>query len=154
MCVRSCGHSAASSSARRNPFPMTSPAELSTRIELSSSCLMRHTERLVGLDCVIALSFCPFRVAHNPLVAGGYAYCTAIQELDKHNRRYRVLALSATPGTDLSKVQDVITQLHIAHIEVRYGVSLCGHRMTGGLCLPRCEATTIQTCRSTRLTRR
>ena len=29
-----------------------------------------------------------------------------------------MLALSATPGTDVTKVQDVINELHIAHIEV------------------------------------
>ena len=50
---------------------------------------------------------------------GDYAYCTVIKALDAKNPRYRVLALSATPGTDVLKVQDVLVALHIAHIEVR-----------------------------------
>ncbi len=62
-----------------------------------------------------------FDEAHR--ASGQYAYCTVIKELDKHNPRYRVLALSATPGTEVSKVQDVINELHISHIEVQHACS-------------------------------
>ena len=83
----------------------------------------RSGSRCLLLCCCFGILY-PQRWALLVRHAGQYAYCTAIQELDKRNRRYRVLALSATPGTDLSKVQDVITELHIAHIEVRTR-SLC-----------------------------
>jgi ATP-dependent DNA helicase MPH1 len=52
------------------------------------------------------------------VAAGDYAYCTVIKALDQKNPRYRVLALSATPGTDILKVQSVLQALHISHIEV------------------------------------
>ena len=58
-------------------------------------------------------------------VAGEYAYCTVIKALDGKNPRYRVLALSATPGTDILKVQDVLQALHISHIEVGACVFCC-----------------------------
>ena len=66
---------------------------------------------------------CPFLAVsvHVPrffFPAGNYAYCTVIQRLDVQNRRYRVLALSATPGTNLEKVQDVVKALHVSAIEV------------------------------------
>lgn len=47
-----------------------------------------------------------------------HAYVTCIQALDARRARYRILALSATPGTDLNKVQDVVKALHISRIEV------------------------------------
>ena len=50
---------------------------------------------------------------------GAYAYVKCIQALDAAKARYRVLALSATPGTDVNKVRDVIQSLHISRIEAR-----------------------------------
>ena len=38
---------------------------------------------------------------------GQYAYTTAIQEISMHSANFRVLALSATPGSDARKVQAV-----------------------------------------------
>ena len=32
---------------------------------------------------------------------GNYSYCTVVQELTNAQARYRILALSATPGSDL-----------------------------------------------------
>ena len=32
---------------------------------------------------------------------GNYSYCTVVQELTKANAVYRILALSATPGSDI-----------------------------------------------------
>jgi ERCC4-related helicase len=58
-----------------------------------------------------------FDEAHR--ATGNYAYCSVVQEMDKVNTRYRVLALSATPGKDLERVQGVIDALHISAIEAR-----------------------------------
>ena len=65
------------------------------------------------------------RVCVDSAGAGEYAYCTVIKALDGKNPRYRVLALSATPGTDILKVQDVLQALHISHIEVGACVFCC-----------------------------
>jgi Fanconi anemia group M protein len=52
---------------------------------------------------------------------GDYAYCTVIRELNKsaETSQFRVLALSATPGTDLQAVKLMLQNLHISHIELR-----------------------------------
>ncbi|KAJ3256875.1 3'-5' DNA helicase [Boothiomyces macroporosus] len=50
---------------------------------------------------------------------GNYAYVEVIKELNIQQCRYRVLALSATPGSDLQKVQTVINHLNIEKIESR-----------------------------------
>eukprot|EP01032_Pedospumella_encystans_P009852 gene9852-11566_t len=50
---------------------------------------------------------------------GQYAYTTAIQEISMHSANFLVLALSATPGSDARKVQAVISNLLISHIELR-----------------------------------
>lgn len=48
-----------------------------------------------------------------------YAYCKVVRELDAGGGRYRVLALSATPGADTNKVQDVVRNLRVSRLEVR-----------------------------------
>jgi ERCC4-related helicase len=48
-----------------------------------------------------------------------YHFCTMIRYLSQMSNHYRVLALSATPGSNLGAVQDVITNLQIAFVEVR-----------------------------------
>lgn len=51
---------------------------------------------------------------------GNYAYTTFIEALDAiGHREYRLLALSATPGSDLKKIQEVVRNLKINHIEIR-----------------------------------
>lgn len=50
---------------------------------------------------------------------GSYAYATALQEMAMRSDQFRVLALSATPGTDARKVQTVIRNLFISHVEIR-----------------------------------
>lgn len=40
------------------------------------------------------------------------------------NPHFRVLALSATPGSDPQKVQDIIDNLHISRIEIRDETSM------------------------------
>ncbi|KAJ8379088.1 hypothetical protein AAFF_G00231790 [Aldrovandia affinis] len=48
-----------------------------------------------------------------------HAYCQVVRELVKKTPQFRVLALSATPGADATAVQRVISNLLIAHIELR-----------------------------------
>ncbi|XP_025061403.1 Fanconi anemia group M protein isoform X1 [Alligator sinensis] len=54
--------------------------------------------------------------AHRAL--GNYAYCQVVKELKKYTSQFRVLALSATPGSDTKAVQQVISNLLIAQIEI------------------------------------
>ncbi|XP_042638155.1 Fanconi anemia group M protein [Orycteropus afer afer] len=55
--------------------------------------------------------------AHKAL--GNYAYCQVVRELTKYTNHFRILALSATPGSDIKAVQQVITNLLIGKIELR-----------------------------------
>ncbi|KAI7893818.1 P-loop containing nucleoside triphosphate hydrolase protein [Mucor mucedo] len=50
---------------------------------------------------------------------GKYAYTQVISELSKTNNHYRVLALTATPGSSLKAVQSVINNLNITNIQIR-----------------------------------
>ncbi|XP_064421223.1 Fanconi anemia group M protein [Latimeria chalumnae] len=55
--------------------------------------------------------------AHKAL--GNHAYCQVIKELSNYTQQFRILALSATPGSDTKAVQQVLSNLLIAHIELR-----------------------------------
>ncbi|KAG8517748.1 Fanconi anemia group M protein [Galemys pyrenaicus] len=55
--------------------------------------------------------------AHKAL--GNYAYCQVVRELVKYTNHFRILALSATPGSDIKAVQQVVTNLLIGQIELR-----------------------------------
>ncbi|XP_042234088.1 Fanconi anemia group M protein-like isoform X2 [Homarus americanus] len=55
--------------------------------------------------------------AHRAL--GNHAYCQVVRGLRQHHHDFRILALSATPGSDLQAVQQVLTNLMISHIELR-----------------------------------
>ncbi|XP_064185393.1 Fanconi anemia group M protein isoform X2 [Anguilla rostrata] len=55
--------------------------------------------------------------AHKAL--GNHAYCQVVRELGNKTQQFRILALSATPGGDIMAVQKVISNLLIAHIELR-----------------------------------
>ncbi|XP_015115997.1 ATP-dependent DNA helicase MPH1 [Diachasma alloeum] len=55
--------------------------------------------------------------AHKAL--GKHAYCESIRMMHQANPYFRILALSATPGSKLEAVQDVIRNLHITHLELR-----------------------------------
>ncbi|ELT99493.1 hypothetical protein CAPTEDRAFT_222339 [Capitella teleta] len=55
--------------------------------------------------------------AHKAL--GNHAYCQVVSELSKVSVHFRVLALSATPGSDIKAVQQVLKSLLISHIELR-----------------------------------
>ncbi|GAA5989448.1 hypothetical protein JCM5350_000708 [Sporobolomyces pararoseus] len=51
--------------------------------------------------------------------SGDYSYCGVIRYMMCRNPHFRVLALTATPGSRGEAVQEVIDNLHIGHIEVR-----------------------------------
>lgn len=55
--------------------------------------------------------------AHRGL--GNHAYCQVVRRLREYRHDFRILALSATPGSDLQAVRQVITNLMISHIELR-----------------------------------
>ena len=50
---------------------------------------------------------------------GEYAYCLVARELERARASTRVLALSATPGTDIPSVKAVLKNLNISKIELR-----------------------------------
>ena len=50
---------------------------------------------------------------------GDYAYTTLLKQLRTAHRPFRVLVLSAIPGTDMEKVQKVILNLDINAISIR-----------------------------------
>lgn len=51
--------------------------------------------------------------------SGSYAYTTILAYLTAHHPFFRVLALTATPGADVLRVQAVVDALHISRIEIR-----------------------------------
>ncbi|XP_069691235.1 Fanconi anemia group M protein isoform X2 [Periplaneta americana] len=55
--------------------------------------------------------------AHKAL--GNYSYCQVMRALLPFNKTFRVLALSATPGSDIKAVIQVVNNLLISHIELR-----------------------------------
>ncbi|XP_041121529.1 Fanconi anemia group M protein isoform X2 [Polyodon spathula] len=73
--------------------------------------LSREACPAVQIKCVV------FDEAHKAL--GNHAYCQVVRELGNHTRQFRVLALSATPGSDARAVQQVISNLLVSHIELR-----------------------------------
>ena len=50
---------------------------------------------------------------------GDYAYAQVVRYMMAHNPHFRVLALTATPGSTPEAVQTVVDSLHISHIEIR-----------------------------------
>lgn len=55
---------------------------------------------------------------------GGYAYVEVVNFLRRFNKSFRVLALTATPGSTVESVQAVIDGLDIAKVEIRTEQSL------------------------------
>ncbi|NXH26763.1 FANCM protein, partial [Myiagra hebetior] len=72
--------------------------------------LSRGTCPAVEIKCLV------IDEAHKAL--GNHAYCQVVRELSKYTNQFRVLALTATPGSDTKAVQQVISNLLIAQIEV------------------------------------
>ena len=50
---------------------------------------------------------------------GNYAYAQIVRWLMATNGHFRVLALTATPGSKPEAVQDIIDSLHISNVEIR-----------------------------------
>lgn len=50
---------------------------------------------------------------------GNYAYNNVVKFLTRFNRSFRILALTATPASDVSGVQEIVDNLHISKVEVR-----------------------------------
>ncbi|TGO64236.1 hypothetical protein BCON_0008g00840 [Botryotinia convoluta] len=50
---------------------------------------------------------------------GKYAYTKVVEFLRRFNKSFRVLALTATPGSTVEAVQEVIDNLEIAEVEIR-----------------------------------
>lgn len=55
---------------------------------------------------------------------GGYAYVEVVKFLRRFNQSFRVLALTATPGSTVESVQAVVDGLDIAKVEIRTEQSL------------------------------
>ncbi|XP_014210062.1 Fanconi anemia group M protein homolog [Copidosoma floridanum] len=55
--------------------------------------------------------------AHKAL--GKHSYCEIVQLLNKQNKFFRVLALSATPGSKIDHVREIIQNLLISELELR-----------------------------------
>ncbi|KAM7209275.1 hypothetical protein V8F20_000325 [Naviculisporaceae sp. PSN 640] len=55
---------------------------------------------------------------------GDYAYVKAVEFIRRFSKSFRVLALTATPGSSVEGVQDVIDNLGISHVEIRTEDSL------------------------------
>lgn len=76
---------------------------------------------VVGSFAVRKLSYyrliAPIDEAHK--ATGDYAYSQVIRFMMAKNPHFRVLALSATPGSDPERVQNIIDHLHISRIEIR-----------------------------------
>uniref|UniRef100_A0A8B9NZE5 ATP-dependent RNA helicase FANCM n=1 Tax=Apteryx owenii TaxID=8824 RepID=A0A8B9NZE5_APTOW len=72
--------------------------------------LSRGTCPAVEVKCLV------IDEAHKAL--GNHAYCQVVKELSKYTNQFRILALSATPGSDTKAVQQVISNLLIAKIEL------------------------------------
>lgn len=50
---------------------------------------------------------------------GDYAYVKVVEFLRRFNKSFRVLALTATPGSSVEAVQAVIDSLGVSHVEIR-----------------------------------
>ncbi|KAF5184407.1 Atp-dependent dna helicase mph1 [Thalictrum thalictroides] len=71
----------------------------------SGTCLIKHIVCLVIDE------------AHRAL--GNYSYCVAIRELMDADLQFRILALTATPGSKQQTIQKIIDNLHISKLEYR-----------------------------------
>lgn len=63
------------------------------------------------------VSLIGFDEAHKAV--GNYAYVWIAKQYDKLSRYPRIVGMTASPGSDLEKIQEVCTSLHIEAIEVR-----------------------------------
>ncbi|XP_063296190.1 Fanconi anemia group M protein isoform X2 [Pelobates fuscus] len=73
--------------------------------------LMRGTCPATEIKCLV------IDEAHKAL--GNHAYCQVVRALLGYTQQFRILALTATPGSDTKSVQQVVSNLLIAQIELR-----------------------------------
>jgi len=74
--------------------------------------VLRHICPVQRIVCVV------FDEAHR--ATGRYAYCGLVSEIERSTGGcFRVLALTATPGSSANAIQQVIHNLRIAHLEFR-----------------------------------
>jgi ATP-dependent DNA helicase MPH1 len=55
---------------------------------------------------------------------GNYAYVDVVKRIRQHNTSFRVLALTATPGSTIEGVQSVVDSLGISKVEIRTDESI------------------------------
>ncbi|KAJ4295834.1 3'-5' DNA helicase [Collariella sp. IMI 366227] len=55
---------------------------------------------------------------------GDYAYVKVVEFIRRFSKSFRILALTATPGSTIDGVQDIIDNLGVSHIEIRTEESL------------------------------
>ncbi|RNA42368.1 Fanconi anemia group M [Brachionus plicatilis] len=79
--------------------------------QVISNDILRGTVDSDLIKCVV------IDEAHKAL--GDYAFCKVIESISESNKNFRIIALTATPGSDIKAVQNVINKLLISHIELR-----------------------------------
>lgn len=78
----------------------------------------RYWYVLLSQDLVLCLlCLIPIDEAHRG--SGDYSYAQIIRYMMAKNPYFRVLGLTATPGSDPEAVQTIVDCLHISHIEIR-----------------------------------
>lgn len=91
------------------------------RLSTTTSSVVRLTLETLFLPFSVGLLHVflanPSDEAHK--ASGSYAYTTILAYITAHHPYFRVLALTATPGGDVPKVQGVVDALHISRIEIR-----------------------------------
>lgn len=77
---------------------------------------------------------------------GGYAYTEVVAFMRRFNPSFRVLALTATPGSSVEAVQSIIDNLGIARVEVRTEQSLDIRQYTHSDRAAACSQLGCQSC--------
>lgn len=94
-------------------------ADVCIRVKIDCQCVLRDHISGFSRMCLQPKKIVLIVVDEAHRAQGNYAYCNVVKLTDKIHQRYRMLALSATPGTDISRVSEVFNNLHITKIEVR-----------------------------------
>ncbi|KAI7853500.1 hypothetical protein BDC45DRAFT_557762 [Circinella umbellata] len=112
-------------------IPQTDTVELTGNIQQERRRLMWKTKRVFFLTPQILKNDLQARICPGEKIVclvideahkaqGNYAYTEIVKLMQqRQHHQYRMLALSATPGTNLANVQSVIENLNIANIQIR-----------------------------------
>ncbi|CAK5060294.1 unnamed protein product [Aphanomyces euteiches] len=114
------------------PIPQHDMAELQGNVAPAKRKLLWSTKRVFfctpqSLQNDIERGNCDVRsfvcvvVDEAHRATGNYAYVVAIRHIAAKISGFRILALSATPGSKFDVIQEVITNLRISHIECKSG---------------------------------